>query len=121
MKPPILSLIAATALSAFATAASADCFRLSDINSHSIGDKKTMYLAVGRHDVYKVSMKGSCLAGAMSSDPIITESFGGGPICRPIDLNLKIATGVGASACIVDKIEKLTAEQIAAILKKQRP
>ena len=121
MRLQICCLAGTIALSAFATTASADCFRLSDINSHSIGDKKTMYLAVGRHDVYKVSMKGSCLAGAMSSDPIITESFGGGPICRPIDLNLKIATGVGASACIVDKIEKLTAEQIAAIPKKQRP
>jgi Family of unknown function (DUF6491) len=121
MRLSIVCLIAAATVSATASTAAADCFRLSEINAHSIADNKTMYLSVGRKDVYKVSMKGACLGGAMSSDPIITESFGGGPICRPIDLNLKIANGVGESACIVDKFEKLTPEQIAAIPKKQRP
>ena len=121
MKPSVLGLIAATALSSFATAASADCFRLSDINGHSIGNKDTLYLSVRRKDVYQLTMKGSCLAGAMRGDPLITESFGGGPICKPIDLNLKIGTSAGPSACIIDKIEKLTPEQIAAIPKKLRP
>jgi len=116
-----LNLATLIAVTFAASAAAADCFRLNDVNAHSIGDNKTMYLAVGRHDIYRVSMKGACLGGATSSDPIITESFGSGPICRPIDLNLKIASGVGEIACIVDKFEKLTPEQIAAIPKKQRP
>ena len=121
MRLQLLCLAGSIVLSASAATASAECFRMSDVSAHSIADSKTMYLSVGRHDVYKVSMVGACLGGAMSSDPIITESFGGGPICRPIDLNLKIATGVGASACFVDKFEKLTPEQIAAIPKRQRP
>lgn len=111
------SLLALTA----AGSANADCFRLSDVQGHTIADNSTLYLSVGRREVYKVSMKGSCLAGAMSSDPIITESFGGGPICRPIDLNLQIASPVGGTACIIDKIDKLTPEQISALPKKQRP
>ena len=116
-----LCLSTALALSAASGSANADCFRMSEIRGHSIADRDTMYLAVGRQDVYKVSMKGACLGGAMRSDPIITESFGGGPICKPIDLNLKVATAGGASACIIDRIEKLSPEQASAIPKKLRP
>ena len=121
MRLQILCLAASIAVTSASSSAFAECFRMSEVQGHTIVDNNTLYLSVGRHDVYRVSMKGSCLAGAMRSDPIITESFGGGPICKPIDLSLKIATPGGASACIVDKIEKLTPDQAAAIPKKLRP
>ena len=68
-------------------------------------------------------MGGSCLAGATSSDPIITEVVGGSDVvCRPIDLNLRVKTGPGfATPCIVRGITRLTPEQVAALPANVRP
>lgn len=122
-------VLAAAALSAGATQALAadpapgrQCFRVSQMDGHTVGDPKTLYVGVRNKDVYRVGMAGACLAGASMGDPLVIETAAGGDlVCRPIDLNLKVAGTIGLSPCIVKSITKLTPPQIASLPPKLKP
>ncbi len=104
-----------------ASAGSGQCFKRSDIRNHTVGGPKTLYLDVSGREVWKVEMSNSCLASAVSSDPIILRNDAGGQtVCRPIDLDIAIAT-LGESRCIVSGISRLTDAEVAALPKKMRP
>lgn len=101
---------------------SGQCIRSHDIRNHSIGDPKSLLVRMNNNDVYRFTMAGNCLAGAISSDPIVTrEPPGASIICRPIDIDLAISRGGFENRCIVDSIVKMTPEQVAALPKKLRP
>ena len=123
-----LSLLTGLALAAVAAgpslaADSSDCFRLSQMQGHTVADAHTLYVGVsGRPDVYRISMSGGCLAAKTDSDPLITRDFGGSDmVCKPIDLDLAIGGMGGVSHCIVSGIQKLTPAQLAALPKKLKP
>ena len=102
--------------------ASGQCLRSHAIRGHTMVDNYTLLLGSDRHEVYRVTFKGACLAGAMSSDPIITEQRSGSDlVCRPLDLDIAISKGGIASPCIVDSIAKLSAEQARALPPRLRP
>lgn len=107
---------------------SGQCFRSMDIKNHTIADRQTLLIDVNNRDTYRITMRGSCLAGAIPSDPLITRSPPGSPIiCKPIDMDLAIGRGMGGGGggftapCLVDSIVKLTPEQVAALPKKLKP
>lgn len=102
---------------------SGQCIRSHDIRNHVIADDRTLLLSVGnRRDVYRVTVDGGCLAGALDSDPIVTRNPPGSEIiCKPIDMDLGISKSGFGSRCIVDSIVKLTPEELAALPKKKRP
>jgi hypothetical protein len=135
-----MRIFAVSALAAFAVAAPAlgqqssdaaqdavqpapDCFRMSQIRNHRIADRDTIYLRVGSDKVYRVTVAGSCGAGAMRDDTLVlSPTAGGDMICRPIDLDLKIRTGAGVvSPCIISAIQPLSAAEAEAIPEKLRP
>src|SRR5687768_13833074 len=65
---------------------SGQCFRSSDIRNHTIADRNTLLLDVNNRDTYRVTVASGCLAGATSTDPIITrQPPGSSIICKPID------------------------------------
>jgi len=98
------------------------CFRSQDIRNHTIGDRSTLLLNVRGKESYRVTMKGSCLAGATSSDPIVTRSPPGSTIiCKPIDMDVSISKGGFATPCIVDSIVRMSPDEIAALPKKLKP
>ena len=98
------------------------CFRVSQMDGHTVGDSKTLYVGVRNKDVYRVDMAGACLAGAGMGDPLVIETVGGNDlVCRPIDLDLKVAGSIGLSPCIVKSITKLTPPQIASLPPKLKP
>ena len=98
------------------------CIRSSEIRNHTIADKNTMLIDVNGKATYRVTMSGGCLAGAISSDPIITRNPPGSSIiCRPIDMDVAISKGGFASQCIVDSIVKMTPEEVAALPRKLKP
>lgn len=102
---------------------SGQCFRSSDIRNHTVADRDTMLLRVNNRDTYRVTVGSGCLAGALSTDPIITRQPPGSPIiCKPIDLDLGVARIGGIETrCIVRSIVKLTPEQVAALPSKLQP
>lgn len=100
----------------------ADCFRTSDIRNHTIGDARTLYLRVGRGEVYRVGMSGACLAGAIDSDPLVMRQPPGSPIvCRPLDLDVGVSKGGFESPCIVGSIVRLTPAEADALPRKLKP
>ena len=105
-------------------AAGPQCFRVSQIQNHTKGDAKTLYLSVKpKRQVYRLGMSGSCLAGVNSSDPLVLETVGGSDmVCRPLDLDLKVKVGAGGlTPCIIKDITRLTPDQVAALPPKVRP
>ena len=122
-------LLAAAALSAGASQALAQdpapgrqCFRVSQMDGHTVGDPSTLYVGVRNREVFRIDMHGACLAGANMGDPLVIETVGGNDlVCRPIDLDLKVAGTIGLSPCIVKSITKLTPPQIASLPPKLRP
>ncbi|MBU1374328.1 MAG: hypothetical protein KKE02_21650 [Alphaproteobacteria bacterium] len=98
------------------------CIRSSEIRNHTIADRNTLLIDVRGKDTYRVTMNGGCLAGAISSDPIITRSPPGASIiCKPIDMDIAISRGGFPSQCIVDSIVKLSPEEVAALPRKLKP
>jgi hypothetical protein len=101
---------------------SGDCFRTADIRAHTVGDNRTLYLRVNRDEVYRVGMSGACLAGAITSDPLVIRQPPGSPVvCRPIDLDIGISRGGFSSTCIVESIARLTPPEVEALPPKVRP
>lgn len=102
--------------------ASGQCFRSADIRNHTIADKNTLLIDVRGKDTYRITMNGACLAGALSSDPIITrQPPGSSIICKPIDLDIAISRSGFPSHCIVESIVKLSPQEVASLPKKLKP
>jgi hypothetical protein len=98
------------------------CIRSSQIGNHSIVDDHTLYIDVRGRGIYRITTSGSCLAGAISSDPIILRQVPStNLICRPIDLDLSVSKGGAATRCITQSITRLTPQEMAAIPRKLRP
>ena len=119
-------LIAAAGLAALALPAQAaperTCFRMHDVESHSVVDNHTIYVTARGRDVYRITTSNNCFATKTRSDPLITRSSGGSDlICKPIDLDLAVGGSGGVSHCIVSGIDKLTPAEVAAVPKKLKP
>lgn len=98
------------------------CFRSNDIRNHTVGDANTLYLKVRNTDVYRLSMAGSCLSGALPSDPIvITSPPTSNIVCRPIDLTISVSKGGFSTACIVQSMVRLTPAEVEALPPRVRP
>jgi len=98
------------------------CIRSTEIRNHTIVDKRTMLIDVGGRATYRVTVNGGCLAGAVSSDPIVTRSPpGSNLICKPIQMDLAVSKGGFPSQCIVESIIKLSPEQVASLPRRLRP
>jgi Family of unknown function (DUF6491) len=115
--------LAAASAQAAEKPAAGKCFYLKDVQNHTVGDDRTLYLNVGGRSVYKVGMSNNCLGGASSSDPIVIKERGSSNICQAIDLDIGATVNGGAlpSRCIVDTITRLTPAQAAALPAKVKP
>ncbi len=108
----------ALALPAQAAQDDSSCFLTRDIRNHTVGDDHTLYFDLDGRSVWRAEMSNNCLAGAVSSDPIVLrDQAGTGRICRKIDLDV----GVRGTRCIVKSLSKLTPAEVAALPKKLRP
>ena len=116
----VVGLAAASAFAATAAepAAKQSCFWTRDLRNHTVADDHTLYFDVGGRAVYRVTTSDNCLAGTVSSDPIVLRQRGAsGQICRPLDLDLSVR----GARCIVSSLTKLTPEEKAALPRKVRP
>ena len=101
-----------------------DCFRSADMRGHTFADDSTMYVDVLGKGVYRIRMRNGCLAGATSSDPLVTRQPPGASfICRPIDMDVSVARIPGGfeTPCIVDSIARMTPAEVAALPPRLRP
>lgn len=120
--PETLALAPAYAVDAAATVPAGACFMTRDIQNHTIGDDRTLYINVMGRDVYRVEMSNSCLGGYASSDPLVIRNLNSSmSVCRPIDLDVGITSHGMPSHCIVSSITHLAPAQVAALPDKLRP
>ena len=101
-----------------------DCFNLSDWNGWSAPDKNTVLLRVRHRDVYRLDLAYGSNQLTSPSSHLVSVARGGNRICQPLDLDLRVADSfdpLGGVSIRARTITKLTAEEIAAIPKKDRP
>jgi hypothetical protein len=116
----LAALTAATAAIAFGAAAQPlgeGCLRSQWLRNHTVGDQNTLYFDYNGKDTYKLTMTNGCLAGVVSSDPIVLSSHSQSLMCKPIDWDIT-ARGI---RCIVGSVTKMTPAEVAALPKGKRP
>ena len=122
MKRLFAATFAALLIAGPAAAQGGSCFRLSDMGNHKAADSQTLYVAVGRKDVWRFDMNGACLAGVGFGDPlVVTPTAGGSLICKPLDLDIKVSHTGMLSPCMLKSMTKLTPAEVEALPKKLRP
>jgi hypothetical protein len=98
------------------------CFSLSDWDGWSAPDKDTLYLKVRNRDVYRVDLSRGTNQLTAPGVHLVSVVRGVDTVCRPIDLDLRVSDGFGfAMPIMAKKITKLSAEEVAAIPKRDRP
>lgn len=99
------------------------CFRTRDIDNHRVADPRTLYIRVANRDIFRIETSAACLSGAGPNDPlVIREATGTSLVCRPIDIDISIARGVGGSSpCIIQSLTRLTPDEVAALPDRIRP
>jgi hypothetical protein len=94
-----------------------DCVLVQDIRNHTVVDQNTMLMEVFGKGVYRVTTAQACFRSAISADPIAFNTRGRERICKASQLGLHARSGY----CGAQSIERLTAEQVAALPKALKP
>lgn len=137
MAPGFNSSMAALALAALALAGTAgattapdkppptgrDCFISNSWQGWSApGNGDFLYLRVGMHDIYRVDLTPGTHVYKAGDRFLINRVHGPDWICSPLDLQLTLADPQGyREPLIARSLRKLTAEEVAAIPRKDLP
>ncbi|MEI9890964.1 MAG: hypothetical protein WDN45_10645 [Caulobacteraceae bacterium] len=110
---------AATAPAKPATAS--NCFLTQNWQDWRGANPTTIYFRVNVRDIFKLDLASESNMVTDPSNHLISESRGSSWVCNPIDLDLKISDGHIVEPLFIKSITRLTAEQVAAIPKKDLP
>ena len=99
------------------------CFRLSSIRGQKVVDRNTVLFrtSVGPQDVFRLTTRQACLSPSLIDPLVLIPSGGSDMICNRLDLDLQVATPIGATPCLVQEIRKLTPAEVAALPAGQQP
>jgi hypothetical protein len=118
---------AAAAVCALAGSAAADsrhpCFYVNQWEGWHATDANTIYLRVNMHDIYRVDLSaGSQELTWPGMYHLVSRIQGSSSICTALDLQLALADGHGFYQPLIAKdLVKLTADEVAALPKKDLP
>jgi hypothetical protein len=101
---------------------SGPCFFLSQWTSTSALDDKTLLLRVNHRDVYRVGVTGGANELKFPGTFLVSQNHGS-TVCSHLDLQLSTSDTTSSikTPLIARSLVKLTAEEIAAIPKKDLP
>ena len=117
-----LAALASVGAAAVAAPARAPCFFLTQWEGWKSPSPDVIYLGVNMHDVYRVDLAGGSSQLQAPDVHLVSINRGSSSICSAIDLDLKVADGMGFSEPLIARsLTKLTPEEVAAIPKKFRP
>jgi len=99
------------------------CFRVSGIRGQKIIDRNTVLFrtSVGPQDVFRVTMRNGCLNTAASDPLVLIPSGGSDTVCDRMDLDVRVASPIGSTPCLVQEVRKLNAAQVEALAPGERP
>jgi hypothetical protein len=114
---------AVAARAADAPASAESCFRSNDWSSWKAApDARSLYISVNGNRVYRLDLAQACPALTSIGVHLVTRPRGGGWICRPADMDLKIADDHGfTTPCIVSGITPLSPDEAKALPKALQP
>lgn len=99
------------------------CFKSSQIAKHRVISDDAMYVRVGRRQVYRFDMTEPCLANPTGRDVLLhLDTAGSDTICRPSAIEIKFQRPGGAiSQCVLKNYTLMSAKEVAALPRAQRP
>ncbi len=105
------------------TPARTPCFRSQDWSGwKATPDARSLYIGVGGNRIYRLDMASACPALNQIGVHLVTRTRGSGWICHALDVDLKVSDGRAfMSACIVNGLTVLSADEAAALPKALRP
>ena len=120
-----IALLAATLPEGTLAAAKSDagrsCFYAKNVSSWSAAGRETLNLRVGVNDYYQVKLLGVC-PDIDWTQTIGLESRGSDWICSGLDVTVIVPrTTIGPQRCQATSLHKLTAAEVAALPKKEKP
>jgi hypothetical protein len=116
-----LAWLPGAALAATDAKSAEQCFPVSNINGFSATDDHTVYLRVGVRDVYRLDLFTDCIDLTFKQS-LALETLPASPwICSALEATvISRETGIH-QRCPVKAIHKLTADEYAALPKRDRP
>lgn len=127
MSRPALILAATAAAAGLAASASAQpepqrqCFYTTQIRStQPVGDRQVNVL-VNLRDVYRIDLADRCENLRSPQRVLSITSPSGTAICGPAEARVAVLVDGFRQECFVDRITKLTPDQVAALPKRDRP
>jgi hypothetical protein len=120
---PQASAPATQAMAANAADPGRACFRVGAIRGQKIVDRNTVLFrtSVGPQDVFRVTMRNGCLNTSASDPLVLIPSGGSNTVCDRMDLDVRVASPIGSTPCLVQEVRKLNAAQVAALGPGERP
>ncbi|MGA0604145.1 DUF6491 family protein [Caulobacter sp. KR2-114] len=115
-------VMAETPAAAAASKASNACFYGRNADGFSVKDDRTVYVRAGIKDVYQLTLFSPCIDIDWAHH-IALKSHGGDFICEGTNVDYEIFSPsvIGRQRCQVSSVRKLTADEVAAMPKKDRP
>jgi hypothetical protein len=98
------------------------CFYSRDWRGWRAADETTLYARVRLNDIYRIEFKHGCSGLRAPGARLITSSTNG-RVCSPIDLDVKVTNSadIGATACIVTGVTRLSPDEVKALPKALLP
>ena len=96
------------------------CFLARNVSSWAPVDRRTVNLRVNVRDYYQLTLLGEC-PDIDWNQSIGLQSRGSDWICSGLDVTVISRTPIGPQRCQATGLRKLSAEEVAALPKKQRP
>lgn len=116
-------LVAETPAVAAASKTGNACFYSRNADGFSAKGDRTVYLRAGMRDVYELTLFAPCLDIDWAQHIALKSQTGSDFICEGSNAPYEIfsPSATGAQRCQVSAVRKLTAAEVAAMPKKDRP
>lgn len=107
---------------AAADAPARSCFFITALRGTRADGANHLYAKVSAKDIYRFDFKFPCSSLPMSTNGIVLKTAGGtGTICSALDVDISVRDHGVSERCIVDRMVKLTPDEIAKLTPKQMP
>lgn len=118
-------LFLATLLISTAVPAAAEqrprCFSATEMNGWRSADGKSIVIRIGANRYYRLGLQRACSTLKSISPVLVLRSRGGTQICSVLDLDVKASAGGIVEPCFPKTLTELSAADVAALSKDERP
>ena len=115
------SLLAGAAAAQPAASRNQECFVRRNINGFSAPNDRTVFLRVGVKDIWRLDLFTTCPGLAFRNSFGLEDRPSSAWICSPLEATVVYREAGIRQRCPVSAMRKLTADEVAAMPKRDRP